>query len=524
METLSAGTTGGDGKAKRKGHPKKTTGCSTCKSRHLRCDESKPICSRCNSGGFICGYMEPPSKPKPIVAVVRPNLLPKPVIPTIEKPPSLFRGTSQDQRAFDFFCCVTSPILSCYFDKNFWSYFLLQMSQYESTVWHSVLALGTLHEQGAIDDEDLRLLHHRNGLSHYNKAIAQLTKSTEPESQSAESVLVSCIIFVCIEIVLGNIKEARNHLQAGVRIIRSLDTPGSLPTFYQSNGKLLKANVVPIFDHFNNQSFIYGQNSTPAAKRVHDTFEDIPETFLDYRQARDYHTRLLATAHDFAVKSLHAPDRNSEERAHLLEEKQNLQRRIQGWSDAAEELLRSTRVSNYDRGRLTHIKLSHKCASMWVFSALNTDEMSFDAYVHDYDALVKLSRVNLNKCSVYMETPCLAGSKTNSHILQSVSPLFVVATKCRNPTIRRHALTLLRRHPPSQGFRDSKLVIRAVERVIELEEVGLEDLRDPTRAVVPSEWARVQTVSVNLGKPDDTTMTVVFQRKSMVIKEQWSRG
>ena len=71
------------------------------------------------------------------------------------------------------------------------------MSQAESAVWHSVLALGNLHEQGSLDDEDQRALQHRSGLNHYNKAIAHLTKSTDPESQSAEVVLVSCIVFVC---------------------------------------------------------------------------------------------------------------------------------------------------------------------------------------------------------------------------------------------------------------------------------------------------------------------------------------
>ena len=81
------------------------------------------------------------------------------------------------------------------------------MSQAESAVWHSVLALGNLHEQGSLDDEDQRALQHRSGLNHYNKAIAHLTKSTDPESQSAEVVLVSCIVFVCVEIVLGNLGE-----------------------------------------------------------------------------------------------------------------------------------------------------------------------------------------------------------------------------------------------------------------------------------------------------------------------------
>jgi len=37
-------------------------------------------------------------------------------------------------------------------------------------------------------------------------------------------------------------------------------------------------------------------------------------------------------------------------------------------------------------------------------------------------------------------------------------------------------------------------MIKAVERIIELEEEGLEDLKDAKGDVVPSEWARVSKV------------------------------
>ncbi|PVH83799.1 hypothetical protein DL98DRAFT_512950 [Cadophora sp. DSE1049] len=514
-----------DDKGKRKRHSKRKSGCTTCKSRHLKCDEEKPACLRCRTSGFTCGgYITAPSKSDRTVAVFRPNLLPKPADQTIELSLRQFRGTTQDQRAFDFFCSVTAPMLACHFDEDFWNYFLLQMSQAESTVWHSVLALGTLHEQGSLDDEELRALHHRNGLNHYNKAIAHLTKNTETESQSAEAVLVSCIVFVCVEIVLGNIKEAMRHLQGGIRIIRSLDTPGSLPSFYQSNGQLIKTNVVPIFDHFNDQSFIYGRSPSLTIEKFLNRADDVPKTFVDCREAITLHTSLLSTAQQFAVKTLNPPDQASNQYARLLLEKHNLQSNIQRWSKAAEELLESSRLKKDECGKISQIKGSHKMASIWAFNALNADEMSFDAFVHDFDAVVRQCRLNLNKCSKFVEEPEVSKSTKYSLRLQSISPLFVVATKCRNPAIRRHALTLLRRSPLNQGFWDSKKVVRVVERIIELEEEGLEHLRDPTGMIVPSEWARIQAVSVNLDKTDDDTMMVAFERKFSAIEELWSRA
>lgn len=491
----------------------------------MKCDEEKPGCQRCRTAGFACeGYVIAPSKPQQKVILTRPNLLPKPFAQAIESPLRQFRGTTQDQRAFGFFCSVTAPILACHFDEDFWDYFLLQMSQAESTVWHSVLALGTLHEQGSLDDEDQRALQHRNGLNHYNKAIARLTKSTDPESRSAEVVLVSCIVFVCVEIVLGNIKEAMSHLQAGMQIIRSLATPGSLPSFYQSNGQLIKANIVPIFEHFNGQSFIYGRSPIPAIKKFLNRADDVPTTFPNCREAMALHTSLLSTAQQFAVTALNPPDPASDEYARLLLEKHNLQQNIQRWSSAAQTLIQNSELMKAERGKILQIQGSHKMASIWAINALNTDEMSFDALVYDFGAVVRQCRFNLNKCSKFVEEPEVSKSTKSLLRLQSISPLFVVATKCRNPAIRRQALTLLRWSPLNQGFWDSKKVVRVVERIIELEEQGLEGLRDPTGMIVPSEWARIHCVSVNLDKTNDKMMTIVFERKSAAIEELWPRG
>jgi len=491
----------------------------------VKCDEEKPACQRCRTRGFACeGYVIVPSKSQQTIVLARPNLLPKPVARAIEPPPRQFRGTTQDQRAFGFFCSVTAPILACHFDEDFWDYFLLQMSQAESAVWHSVLALGNLHEQGSLDDEDQRALQHRSGLNHYNKAIAHLTKSTDPESQSAEVVLVSCIVFVCVEIVLGNIKKAMSHLQAGMQIIRSSVTPGSLPNFYQSNGQLIKTNVVPIFEHFNGQSFIYGRSLMPAIEKFLNRADDVPTTFSNCREAVALHTSLLSTAQQFAVTTLNPPNPASDEYARLLNEKHNLQQNIRRWSSAAQTLIQNSQLTKDERGKILQIQGSHKMASIWAFNAINTDEMSFDALVHDFDAVIRQCRLNLNKCSKFVEEPEVSRSTKSLLRLQSISPLFVVATKCRNSTIRRQALTLLPRSPLNQGFWDSKKVVRVVERIIELEEQGLEDLRDPTGLLVPSECARIQAVSVNLEKTDDKIMTVVFERKLVVIEELWPRG
>src|SRR5690349_9284878 len=41
--------------------PKVRTGCITCKTRHVKCDERKPTCFRCEKAGMKCaGYITNP--------------------------------------------------------------------------------------------------------------------------------------------------------------------------------------------------------------------------------------------------------------------------------------------------------------------------------------------------------------------------------------------------------------------------------------------------------------------------------
>ncbi|KAK0725036.1 hypothetical protein B0H67DRAFT_550682 [Lasiosphaeris hirsuta] len=46
---------------KRRAHKRSRNGCLTCKQRHIRCDEVKPICTNCLTRGGDCGYPEPAS-------------------------------------------------------------------------------------------------------------------------------------------------------------------------------------------------------------------------------------------------------------------------------------------------------------------------------------------------------------------------------------------------------------------------------------------------------------------------------
>ncbi|KAF6820897.1 C6 zinc finger protein [Colletotrichum musicola] len=46
----------------RRSHPKTRTGCKTCKTRKIKCDEQRPACKNCIRHGVACGFLSSPSR------------------------------------------------------------------------------------------------------------------------------------------------------------------------------------------------------------------------------------------------------------------------------------------------------------------------------------------------------------------------------------------------------------------------------------------------------------------------------
>lgn len=94
----------------------------------------------------------------------------------------------------------------------------------------------------------------------------------------------------------------------------------------------------------------------------------------------------------------------------------------------------------------------------------------------------------------------IRGPKFTTSLLPTLNsedtPLFTIATKCRNPRIRHRALAFMKKSKNELIFRDDDLSIKVAERAVQIEEEGLENLVDETGEVVPSDWARVYDIVV----------------------------
>jgi len=204
----------------------------------------------------------------------------KRALPVIDKNPSFIPDIGRDElRAIDYFHHITAPGLASYFDAQFWTRLVVQMSYVEPTIRHAIVALGSLHEQressarmiplishGYASQSSLATLgplpsHNANSLAlaQYNKSITHLSKRLQGEN-SVEVALLACILFVCVEFLRGDPGPAVNHFKGGMSIAMS-----SLMDSAATNNRTLqmvREQILPFFNRIELLSMLFGNDSS----------------------------------------------------------------------------------------------------------------------------------------------------------------------------------------------------------------------------------------------------------------------
>lgn len=207
----------------------------------------------------------------------------KRAVPSIDKNPSFIPDIGPAElRAIDFFHCRTAPGLASYFDAEFWTRLVVQMSYVEPSIRHAVVALGSLHEQReesakkmlplrghSLDSEPLGMsmplaktrpsTENPLAIAQYNKAIMHLAKRLDSNA-SVEVTLLACILFVCVEFLRGDSHPAVNHFKSGMGIAMSALTSKAAAS--NSASQRIREQILPFFNRIELLSTLFG-NETP---------------------------------------------------------------------------------------------------------------------------------------------------------------------------------------------------------------------------------------------------------------------
>ncbi|KAK0127395.1 hypothetical protein ONS96_006940 [Cadophora gregata f. sp. sojae] len=525
---------------KRARKPKTRTGCITCKIRRVKCDEGKPSCVKCTTTGRKCdGYANKDPEPVGLETCTRSDCL----LSTRNIARALSSNileNGQERRAFEFFRHRTAIEMSGFFHSEFWDGLLPQASQSEPAILHAVIALGSLHElywEGeSVLPRDAEISSKRAfALQQTNKAIGYLTKpSTSATPRSGEAVLMSCLLFVCLETFQGNHNGALAHLESGLKILGSMgfNKPAVDTGLISSRGRSLDHHMlIPLFCRLDMQASTY----FPRRQLYYDSpFEDqdlpaeppVPKEFSSITEANNsLQSRIYAVVRytqlvrQYRESTRLDPDKSVTNQLpkKLLIAQIEQTKQLGRWLTTMNAFLKEPKISltPQDLRCIVLLKMQQITINIMLASTIFNDQTEYDDLKTDFERVTVLaaSLLKAPASSKAVQSPYCSFDMT------VIPSLYNAACRCRDPVVRRKAITLLSSSARREGIWNSDVSAAIAQRIMDIEEDGLGPISSAQS--VPME-ARIHILDKSF-MSGERKCFVRFQKGKTGLIEEWIR-
>ena len=467
--------------------------------RRVKCDEDKPSCLRCRSTGRTCdGYTanKPDFQRQDSALILKFSsgaVLPRAALPIVH-------GDEKEQRSFSFFCNKTVAVFSDYCDLGFWDRLVLQVSNSQPAVRHAIVALGALHESFEYSGDmswgdDLRDPNLLFSIQQYIKSIAYLQKYLSMEKgKSIEITLICCALFISIETLHGNFDATTRHLLSGSKILSDW-----LSSSDRTKSSTVQDDLLPIFIRLSVQVKSITDTNLPLLNHDSVRLQPVPRRFTTLQEARNHLYTQMNNLFNFiqideiflylppqtasgAVSEVQAVEdhkareesfmfsssRTPEEIEIATREINRLHNVLQQWLQTFEAFLSQStpKMNSRELSGAILLKLHHITAYLILATSQSRLQTVFDTYLPCFEKIVSLSASLI----AAIDTGGFNFQTTKFRIdIGVIGPLYLVATRCREPLLRRKAVQLLRR----EGAWDREAAALVADRIIRLEEEGL---------------------------------------------------
>ena len=398
-----------------------------------------------------------------------------------------------------------------------WSRLVLAVSQSEPAVRHALVAVGTLNERrdtylrdvtftrsivvdhpqetGAISHCSQQQHNDPFAISQYNKSIAHLANAmNSPSSNSIDTALLVCILFVAVECLRGDYAPALKHFRGGMSI--ALAAAGKEgPNSRASKMTGIRERLMPFFNRLELLCQLYGQRPEYDYGIV--PSETLPDAFHSIVEARDSIVHLM----NISIRLIH----HTKFRRYCNEitlddvvQHNEVVSRLSAWRQLLDDFLATAPTSTNLTEAATILEIQRIATLTWLNRALVPEESAADADIPLYEQAVRLAeslQITDHNKTIRTSNSALPPS-TFLFDMEIVSPLYLVAIKCRDPSIRRRAIAVLRHTVRREGLWDSVKAAAIAERVMQIEEKGLPTLDG---SVLPAEGARVANCHIDSG-------------------------
>ncbi|KAI1171945.1 hypothetical protein F4777DRAFT_26835 [Nemania sp. FL0916] len=505
--------------------PKSRLGCKTCKIRRIKCDLSQPSCMKCQSTGRICdGYNETPVASKTDIRASHDcntktngsessnnqyshttfssyqnnqwptryhSLNSQPLGPLLILPVT---GPIQTE-ALSFFEYTSVRHLNEYQPCKSWQTTLMFFSQTVPAVRYAAMALALIH-RNHIDHK-----YSDRPLLYYNQAIQLLLKRKNSDSIETTAItLLVCYLFTCFDHLAGNDVQAMKHLRGGVELSRNIDK--SILTNYNaddhttaSGTHTLIKQVTRQIQRLDMQAVMFLVDWTPVdiEDGLRSQLSPLDIAFQSLDQAADHLQVLVAQVMRLRnTEQQLSPVGNMPPLPPTL--KDIVLEQLVTWSSLFENMLQQGSAHSTDPEAyrlISLLRLQHAVAWTYLSSCGPGKEMEYDKFLPQFQQCVALA----GEVAAAHEQYSGSLNPTFTPEIGIVPVLYIIGAKCRHPEVRREVLSILRRQPVREAVWDSILTAKVVERIIEIEEGGFEEMQRPHSMEQIPVWQRIEALS-----------------------------
>lgn len=332
----------------------------------------------------------------------------------------------------------------------------MQFGHFSPAVRHAILAISSLHEDFSGGHRiSSQSSSNPFALKHYNASMRHI-QATQDENL----VLLTCVLFLCVDILLGNKESANRHCRYGSAI---LSVAGA--------SDWARDHLLPIFRRLNSvPMMVHPRHRIPALPASLSAFDDHNGgPFSSLPQAEAYLSDIRIMARDFEPFLTVVPDFDEREKQKIL-----VLEALDDWLASFVPLMATPSANYAERISMIHLRASYEVLRIHVEVAAENTETAFDRHLPTFQHIVALAEeVALLKSRLpeAKQRPCFIFEPG------FLPPLCFTANKCRDLPTRLRALELLAElAAPKEGFVDTGTMYRLTRRVVELEHgMSLED-------------------------------------------------
>jgi hypothetical protein len=457
---------------------------------------------RCQEYGSFCEYqLLQPDAAAPLPQARGRDLVPIQPRPLqlIASPQDPFSYDEVEGRYYRLFHEKLAFDLSGYFEAPFWTRLIPQQCHHEPAIKDAIFALSALYKSAIssktntanFDDEHIKF-----ALVKQSHAISSLRKTLSSGQPQMRLALVGSLLFSCFESFHGDWETATQQVYSGLNILKRLSederrnaTHGLADigvevglTFRRLEMQILSFLAMnPMLEHSFND------------KNVEEIKLDVPEQFTTFNEAFTAATNLaVSILRHSRASARYGEDSGSRD---LIEQQQHsLQGRMIQWNKAYEPVFLEVCQNTIGREYLGALQLRicmWKCEIM-VATSMSNKEVVFDSFTSQFQRITHFARHLLRKDQEVRES---VGPRLQ-YGMGLIMALFYTATRCRDVSVRREAIAILREWPCTNGIWHSLQAAKVAEWIANIEEEcygGLEFIPEDRRV-------NLQSLKVSLQK------------------------